>query len=94
MADPFKLHLPVDSTYRALVPELATRYAELAGGSSSDAAELAQTVAGAFDRVASGANPEAAVDLSFRPNGSGVLVELSCNGHRESVTVKLAVAKS
>ena len=92
MTDAFLLQIPIDAAYRALVPEVASRYAELSGGSASGAAALAAAVATAIDRVASGAGPEAHVALAFRPEAGGVHVELSCNGHRETVSVAIPVA--
>jgi len=94
MSDAFKLHVPLDPSYRTLVPEVASRYAEIAGGSAAGAAALADALTSAIDRVTRGAGPHAGVDLSFRAEGAGVHVELSCNGHRESVNVKLPAATS
>jgi hypothetical protein len=93
MTDAFLLQIPADASYRALVPEVASRYAELSGGSASGAAALAAAVATAMDRLASGAGPDAHLDLAFRPETGGVHVELSCNGHRETVSVAIPVAK-
>ena len=92
MADAFTLHLPLESPYRALAPEVASRYAELSGGSAADGATLATSLTAAIDRLASGAGPNAQMDLSFRPNSSGVHVDLSCNGRQESVHVTIPVA--
>lgn len=93
MADAFTLQIPIEAPYRGLVPEVATRYAELSGGSSADAATLASALSTAIERIASGAGPEAHVDLAFRPEAGGVHVDVSCNGHRETVSVKIPVAK-
>ena len=93
MADAFTLHIPVDGPYRAFVPEVASRYAELSGGSASDGTALASAVASAIERMASAAGPDAHVDLAFRPNSAGVHVDLSCNGQHETVTVTIPVAK-
>ena len=93
MADAFTLQIPVDAPYRALVPEVAARYAELSGGSPADAAALASALQTAVDRLASHAAADAHVDLAFRPQAGGMHVELSCNGHREAVNVTMPVAK-
>lgn len=93
MADAFTLQIPVDAPYRALVPEVASRYAELAGGSAADAAALASALQAAVDRLAARAAADAHVDLAFRPQTDGVHVDLSCNGHREAVNVTMPVAK-
>ena len=37
MLDAFSLIVPTDPSFESLAPELATRYAELAGGSAADA---------------------------------------------------------
>jgi hypothetical protein len=92
MADAFTLHLPLEAPYRALAPEVASRYAELSGGSATEAATLAASLSAAIDRLAAGAGPNAQVDLSFRPNASGVHVDLSCNGRQESIHVTIPVA--
>jgi hypothetical protein len=93
MTDAFTMQIPIDAAYRALVPEVASRYAELSGGSASGAAALASAVATAMDRVANHAGPEAHLNLAFRPEAGGLHVELSCNGHRETVSVALSVAR-
>ena len=93
MTDAFKLHLPVDEPYRALAPEVASRYAELTGGSAADAAVLAQALSTAIDRLAKAAGPNAQMDLAFRPNHAGVHVDVSCAGRQETVHVTIPVAK-
>jgi hypothetical protein len=93
MTDAFTMQIPLDAAYRALVPEVASRYVELSGGSASGAAALAAAVALAIDRVAQKAAPGAHVDLAFRPETGGLHVDLSCNGHRETVRVAIPVAR-
>jgi hypothetical protein len=93
MADAFTLQIPVDEPYRALVPDVASRYAELSGGSPSDAAALASAVAAAMARLSSGAAAGASVSLAFRPGAAGLHVELSCNGHQETIDVTIPVAR-
>lgn len=93
MTDAFRLQIPIDAAYRALVPEVASRYAELSGGSATGAAELAAAVAQAIDRIAQAAGPDAHLDLAFRPDTGGLHVDLSCNGRRETVHVDLPVAR-
>ena len=94
MTDAFTLQIPVEPSYRALGPEVASRYAELSGGSASDGAALAAALSGAIDRLVAGAGKDARLDLSFRPDSAGVHVDLACNGHRETVTVTIPVAKT
>ncbi len=93
MPDAFSMIVPVAEPYRALAPDVAARYAELAGGSADAAASLASAVTAAIDRMAAGAAVGAEVGLSFTPDASGIRVELSCNGRRESVGVAIPVAR-
>jgi hypothetical protein len=95
MTDAFRLQIPIEGAYRAFVPEVASRYVELSGGSATGAAELAAAVTQAIDRLTktAGSQPDAHVDLAFRPEAGGVHVDLSCNGHRETVRVDLPVAR-
>ena len=83
--------VPLAVPYRALAPDLASRYAELAGGSAEAAASLASAVDAAIDRVSAGAPAHAAIGLAFTPDSGGVRVELSCDGRREAVDVTFPV---
>lgn len=94
MADAFSLQIPLDPAYRALVPEVAGRYAELLGGTAADAAALSQAVDAAITKLSAGVESSMSVDLRFRPNGAGVHVELSCRDRHATVTVPIPVAKS
>ena len=94
MADSFKLHLPADAAYRTLVPEVAGRYAELSGGSSTDAAALTEAVSSAVERVLRDAGPHANVDLFFQPDDSGLRVDVNSNRHKELVRIRIHVARS
>ena len=93
MTDAFKLQVPFETAYRALVPEVASRYAELLGGSSADAASFAAAVTSAIDRLAAGVGPDAHLDLAFRSDGADVHVDVSCNGCRETVNVTISLAR-
>ena len=94
MADAFSLQIPLEPTYRSLIPEVAGRYAELLGGSPADAAALAQAVEAAMTKMTDGIESSTPIDLKFRPNGAGVHVDLSCRDRHATVTVPIAVAKS
>lgn len=94
MADAFSLQVPLDPAYRELIPEVASRYAELLGGSAADAAALSDAVVAAIAKVSAGAASSTELDLRFKPNGAGVHVELSCRDRHESVTVPIPVAKT
>lgn len=94
MTDAFTLQIPVEPSYRALGSEVASRYAELSGGSAADGAALAAALTGAIDRLVAGAGTGARLDLSFQPDSAGVHVELACNGHRETVKVTIPIGKT
>jgi hypothetical protein len=94
MSDAFRMHVPFDAAYQAMVPEVASRYAELVGASSADAAALAAAVAGAIERLGAGAGADALVDLAFRPSPASVHVDVSCNGRHETVHIPIPPAAS
>jgi len=94
MADAFSLQIPLEPVYQDLIPEVASRYAELLGGSATDAAALSDAVVAAIAKVSAGAEPSTEVDLRFKPNGAGVHVELSCRDRHTTVTVPIPVAKT
>jgi len=89
----FRTFVALDVLRRALAPELAGRYVELAGGSAEVAATLATAVTAAIDRLSSGAAPHSEVGLAFTPNAGGIHVDLSCGTLRESVNVTIPVVK-
>jgi hypothetical protein len=72
---------------------VATRYAELAGGSSADGASFSASLAQAIGRLTAGAGPDH-LEMAFEPDDAGVRADLSCNGRRETVTVKISVAST
>jgi len=94
MTDAFEMHVALEAPYRAIVPEVAARYAELWGGSSVDGAALAAAVKSVLDRIAVDARPGAHVDLAFRPDATGVHVDVSFGSHRETVSVAIHASKS
>jgi len=93
MPDAFSMLVPIAAPFRALAPELAGRYVELAGGSAEVAATLATAVTAAIDRLSSGAAPHSEVGLAFTPNAGGIHVDLSCGTLRESVNVTIPVVR-
>ena len=94
MLDAFSLIVPADPSFESLAPELATRYAELAGGSPADAQAVGAALRGALERVSAGAVPGEHVSLAFRPEAGGVHVALSCAGKNETINVTIPVAKT
>ena len=94
MVDAFSLIVPADRSFESLAPELATRYAELAGGSPAEAQAAGAALREALSRVSAGAVPGEHAKLAFRPEASGVHVELSCAGKTETISVTIPVAKT
>ena len=94
MLDAFSLIVPADRTFESLAPEIAMRYAELAGGSAADAQAAGAALRAALARVCEGAVPGEHVDLAFRPEAGGVHVDLSCAGKSETINVTIPVAKT
>ena len=85
MPDTFLLTVPVAAEYRVLAPEVAARYAELAGGTADDGSRLSTDLAGALDELVRDAPPEASVAVSFHARPEGVVVELRCGSRTASV---------
>jgi len=94
MLDAFSLIVPTDSTFESLAPELATRYAELAGGSAADAHAVGAALRAALARVSVGAVPGEHVNLAFRPEAGGVHVALDCAGKTETLSVTIPAVKT
>jgi hypothetical protein len=93
MADAFTLTIPVAADFRSLVPDVAGRYAELAGGSGADGAAFAAALVAAIARVESKVGADASMDLAFRVEDGRVQVHVTCGAHRESVTAPLPAPK-
>ena len=94
MSEPFSLTVPTDPRYRALGPEVASKYAEIVGGSETDGAGLARALTDALAGVAKGAAPGAHVDLAFRPTPDGIEVRLTCGTHTTVVRHPIPARKS
>ena len=90
MADPFRLTISPDSRFRSLVPDVASRYVEVLGGSASDAQAVALAVNQAIGTVGSPLD-ENDIELSFRLNSGAVEVELTHGGKTQTVTCLLAL---
>jgi hypothetical protein len=94
MPEPFTLTVPTDPRYRVLGPEVASKYAELVGGSETGGAGLAEALSEAIAVVARGAAPGAHVQLAFRPTPEGVEVRLTCGTHSTVVRHQIPARKS
>jgi hypothetical protein len=80
MTPAFTLHVPAAQPFRALVPEVAAKWVELAGGSAAEGEALTARIADAFSKLVDG-DPHSDVELSFAAVVSGRLeVTLRCNG--------------
>ena len=93
MSGPLSLIVPADRRYRVLAPELAEKYAELAGGSAADGPALAASVAAAMDTICPDNGAGQHIDLTFRPDASGLVVEIHCEGRSTTVRHLLSAEK-
>jgi hypothetical protein len=93
MSAPLSLVVPADRRYRVLAPELAEKYAELAGGSAADGPALAAAIASAMDTLCPETNAGLHIDLTFRPEPTGVVVEIRCQGRSTTVRHLLSAEK-
>jgi hypothetical protein len=94
MSEPFTLTVPTDPRYRVLGPEVASKYAELAGGSETDGAGLADVLNDALAEVSKEAAPGAHVDLAFQPTSDGIEVRLTCGTHSSVLRHRIPARKS
>jgi hypothetical protein len=93
MAAPIFLIVPADRRFRGLAPELAEKYAELAGGTASDGPALAATIGAAMDQLCPETDAAAHVDLTFRPDATGLIVEIRCGDRSTTVRHLLSAEK-
>lgn len=91
MSLPFRLSVPADHRFRALISDVTAKCAELAGGSAADGQALAEAVA----RTVSQMNPHAhdQVELQYRPGRGGVDVTATCDGRTATVHHAIPVSK-
>lgn len=86
MLSSFRFSVPADARYRVLAPEVAAKYAALAGCPEAEAAAVLTEV----DRAAAGlARVGENIALVFNADGRELLVTLSCG--TESATVRRAL---
>lgn len=86
MFDPFTLVIPVDPRFRALASDVASRCAELAGGSG---AGVSSAVTAAVEAIADGAGTADQVQLTFRVAQKEVGVDLRCGPRTKTITCPL-----
>jgi hypothetical protein len=93
MSGPLSLIVPADRRYRVLAPELAEKYAELAGGTAAGGPALAASIAAAMDTLCPDTGSGAHIDLNFRPEATGLVVEIRCEGRSTTVRHLLSAEK-
>ena len=79
-----QFHVPADERFVALAPDVAAKYAELAGGTAADGASLAESVSKAIRSL--GLSADADLHLSFHTNHGHV--EVVVRGGSRSATVR------
>ena len=89
MSVPFTFHVPSDRRYRILAPEVAGKYAELAGGTPADGVVLAAALSAAMDDLSNGADAD--FELSYRIRSGEVEVTVQCAGRSTVVKHPLTV---
>lgn len=83
MLSSLQFSVPADARYRVLAPEVAAKYAALAGCPQAEAAAVLTEV----DRAAAGlARSGENISLVFKADGQELLVTLSCG--TQSATVR------
>lgn len=93
MSGPLFLIVPADGRFRTLASELAEKYAELAGGTAADGPALAATIATAMDQLCPETDGGFHIDLTFRPDATGFLVEIKCGDRSTTVRHLLSAEK-
>ena len=92
MPQPFKLSVPADDRFRAVVLDVTAKCAELAGGSAADGRALAQALSETVNEMAPDAHAQ--LELAFRPSRGGVEVAVTCNGRTSTVRHAIPVSKT
>lgn len=90
MPDSFQLTVPADSRFRTLVPDLASRYVEIIGGSAADATALATQLTEALHQLIHEVREAETIRFDFRPSDGAVEVELAHDGHVRTVRCPIA----
>jgi hypothetical protein len=91
MSMPFKLSVPADHRFRALVSDVTAKCAELAGGSTADGTAFAEALWTSINRMAPDAHAQ--LELQFRPGHGRVEVTATCGGRSATVHHAIPVAK-
>lgn len=91
MSQPFKLSVPADHRFRALISDVTAKCAELAGGSTADGQALAEIVVRTVNHM--GPHGHDQVELQYRPGRGGVEVTATCGGRTATVHHAIPVSK-
>jgi hypothetical protein len=94
MSDSVTVRVPLEARYRVLAPELASKYAELIGGSAAEARSLSEALEAALEKMGHSAGADAHVDLLFRAGAGGVEVDLRCGTHSAVIKQPLPARKT
>jgi hypothetical protein len=93
MPEPVRLTVPVDDRYRVLGPEVASKYAELVGGTAADGASLAAALTEAVDKLLAASGSADGIELAFEPGPDGVEISLTCGAQSAVVRHPLLASK-
>ena len=94
MSESVTLLVPVEASYRVLAPEVAHKYLEVAGGSSSDADALSLSLTTALATLTEGASADAGVTLDMTVAAGAVEIRIRCGDRSAVVTHPLPARKS
>jgi hypothetical protein len=83
MLPPFDLSVPSDDRYRPLAPEVATKYAELAGRPADAAQAFGADVGDASKRLG---KPDQNIDLKLSSTDAAVTASVSAGGQSATLT--------
>jgi hypothetical protein len=90
MPDSFQLTVPADSRFRSLVPDLASRYVEIIGGSAADATALASQLTDALHELIREVGETETIKFDFRPGDAAVEVVLAHDGQVRTLRCPIA----
>jgi hypothetical protein len=87
------LLVPVEERYRAMVPDVARKYVELAGGSTSDAESIVDRLQAALAQLAAAAAGDAQITLACQVREGSVEIVAECGERSMTVTQALPARK-
>jgi hypothetical protein len=93
MHEAVTLLVPIDERYRAIVPDIARKYVEIAGGSPSDVESIVDRLHGAIAQLTTAAAGESQIALVFQVDQGSVEFVVQCGGQSLTVTQPLPARK-